>query len=101
MARDLQNVGYSCLLLKVAGVYLFVAESHFHRPRYSKFYGKHQTCKSYHRSPNADENVDLEILAAHAIAYESLKSFIKKEIICSQILMPLSVFLDHYIHQRD
>ena len=55
MARDLQNVGYSCLLRKVAGVYLFVAESHFHRPCYSKYYGKHQTCKSYHRSPNADE----------------------------------------------
>ena len=41
-----------------------------------------------------------EMPAAHAIAYESLKSFMKKEIICSQIFMPLSVLLDHYIHQR-
>ena len=79
MARDLQNNGYSGLLRKVAGVDLFAAEAHFHRPCYSKFYSKHQTWKGYHRSSNADENVDLEMLAAHAIAYEFVKSFIQRK----------------------
>ena len=101
IARDLQNTGYSGLLCKVAGVDLFAAEAHFHRPCYSKFYSKHQTWKGYHRSSNADENVGLEMLAAHAIAYESAKSFIQKEITTNQNVMSLSVFRDHYIHQLE
>ena len=43
--------------------------------------------------------MDLEILAPHAIAYESIKPFIQKEIITNQNVMSLSVLRDHYIHQ--
>ena len=72
MARDFQNDGCSGLLRKVAGVDLFAAEAHFHQPCYFIFYSKDQTWKGYHKSSNGDENVDLEMLAAHAIAYESM-----------------------------
>ena len=99
MARDLQNNGYSGLLRKVAGADLFAAEVHFHRPCCSKFYSKHQTWKGHHRLSNADENVDLEMIAAHAIVYESVKSFIQKEIISNQNVMLLSVPRDRFIHQ--
>ena len=101
MARDLQNNRYSTLLRKVARVGLFSAEAHFHQPCYSMIYSKHQTWKGYHRSSNADENVGLEMLAAHAIAYESAKSFIQKEITTNQNVMSLSVFRNHYIHQLE
>ena len=101
MARDLQNDGYSGLLRKVAGVDLFAPEAHFHRPCYSKFYSKHQTWKGYHRSPNANENVDPEMLATRAIAYESVKSFTQKEIITNQNVTSLNVLRDHYIHQLE
>ena len=101
IARDLQNDGYSGLLCEVAGIDFFAAEAHFHWPCYSKFYSKHQRYQSYHRSSNADENVDLEMLAAHAIEYESMKSFIQKEIITNQNVMSLSVFHDHYIYQLE
>ena len=73
--RDLQNDEYSGLLRKVAGVDFLATEAHFH----PKFHSKHQTWTGYHRSSNADENVDLEMHAAHAIAYESVKSFIKNK----------------------
>ena len=72
MARDFQNDGYSGLLRKVAGVDLFAAEVHFHQPCYFIFYSKDQIWKGYHKSSNGDENVDFEMLAAHAIAYESM-----------------------------
>ena len=45
--------------------------------------------------------MDLEMLAAHAIAYESMKSFIQKEKITNQNVMSLSVLHDHYIHQLE
>ena len=101
MTRDLQNNRYSGLLRKVAGVDLFAAEAHFHQPCYSKFYSKHQTWKGYHRSSNADEDVDVEMLAAHAIANESMKSFIQKERITNQNVIFLSVLHDHYINQLE
>ena len=101
MARDLQNDGYSGLLRKVAGVDLFAPEAHFHRPCYSKFYSKHQTWKGYHKSSNANENVDPEMLATRAIAYESVKSFTQKEIITNQNVTSLNVLRDHYIHQLE
>ena len=59
MARDLQNEGHGALLRKVAGIDLFAAEAHFHRPCLLKFYNKQQTWEGYHRSSNADENVDI------------------------------------------
>ena len=45
--------------------------------------------------------MDLEMLAAHAITYESMKSSIQKEIIANQNVMSLSVLHDHYIHQLE
>ena len=99
MARDLQNDGYNGLLRKVAGVDLFAVEVHFQGPCYSKFYSKHQTWKVYHRLSNADEKVDLGMLAVHAIAYESVKLFIQKEIIANQNVISLSVLRDYYTHQ--
>ena len=45
--------------------------------------------------------MDLEMLAAHAITYESMKSFIQKEIITNQNVMSLSVLHDHYIYQLE
>ena len=41
------------------------------------------------------------MLAAHAIAYESVKSFIQKEITTNQNVMSLSVLRDHHIHQLE
>ena len=99
MARDLQNDGYSGLLRKVAGVDLLAAEAHSCQSCYSKSYSKHKTWKGYNRSSNANENVDLEMLAANPIAYESVKSFIQKEIITNQNVMSLSVLRDLCIHQ--
>ena len=87
------------MLRKVAGVDLLAAEAHSYQYCYSKFYSKHKTWKGYNRSSNANENVDLEMLAANAIAYESVKSFIQKEIITNQNVMSLSVLRDLYIHQ--
>ena len=99
MARDLQNDGYNGLLRKVAGVDLFAVEVYFQGLCYSKFYSKHQTWKVYYRLSNADEKVDLGMLAVHAIAYESVKPFIQKEIIANQNVTSLSVLRDHYTHQ--
>lgn len=39
------------------------------------------------------------MLAVHAIAYESVKPFIQKEIIANQNVMSLSVLRDYYTHQ--
>ena len=41
------------------------------------------------------------MFAAHAIAYESVKSSIQKEIITNHNVMPLSVLRDHYINQLE
>ena len=86
---------------KVAGVDLLAAESDFHQPCYSKFYSKYQTWKGYYRSSNAGKNVDLEILAANAIPFESMKSFIQNEIITNHGVMFLSVPCDLYIPQPE
>ena len=47
------------------------------------------------------KDVDLEMFAAHATAYESVKSSIQKEIITNHNVMPLSVLWDHYINQLE
>ena len=41
------------------------------------------------------------MFAAHVIAYESVKSFIQKEMIINRNVMSLSVLCDHYIHQLE
>ena len=41
------------------------------------------------------------MFAAHVIAYESVKSFIQKEMIINRNVMSLSVLCDHYIYQLE
>ena len=101
MTKDLQNDRYSGLLNKVAGIDLFAVEANFQQLFYSKFYSKYQTWRGYNRSSNADENVDLEMLAAQDIAFDSVKSFIQKEIITNQHFMSLSILHYHDIHQLE
>ena len=56
MVRDLQNDGYSGFFREVAGVDLFAADAHFHRPCCSIFYNKYQTWAGYHSSSIAGES---------------------------------------------
>ena len=98
MAKDLQYDVYGTLLRKVAGVDLFAAEAHFHRPCYSKFCSKYQTCEGYHRSSNADENVDHGMLATTANAHEAVKALLQKEIITNQKVLSWTILRDRYIH---